>query len=425
MLSLRPAPVSRLTSLIPCSTSPLYFQSKATFSVSTRLKVRQRPHRRPSLRVSERPQRAANPGVVERSHAATPKPEDAKSQVEDPVKSTVFTVESKAHDLARTENGTKTPKAKATNLKSAPIRGMKHFQQELYQQDSVCYKKGAPVPAEAAQQDKTPLVAAEKFFEHGCRILYSAESFFHHAQNDHIPEIVVLGASNAGKSSFLNALVGGMKVAKVSHRPGKTTTMNAYGVGPRPKIARELVRKGDAPPKHSLVLMDTPGYGFKSQADWGKTILKYLEVRKMLRGAVVLIPADKKLQDTDRWMLRSLARSNTRTLVVITKADKRGDEWQDACHSMSTQIQALMQGLEKTQAAPSWREGSGRMLDIYATAANMDVSRRLGNGGGIGGVRLAILEMAGFSLADKIERQAETKAYSGQVVSFDDIVWKS
>jgi GTP-binding protein len=66
------------------------------------------------------------------------------------------------------------------------------------------------------------------------------------------------------------------------------------------------------------------------------------------------------------------------------------------------------------------------MLDIYATASKIAfVSRRLGNGGGIGGVRLAILEMAGFSLGDKIEKQPETKAYTGKVVSFDDIVWKS
>lgn len=171
--------------------------------------------------------------------------------------------------------------------------------------------------------------------------------------------------------------------------------------------------------------MDTPGYGFKSQEDWGKTILKYLNVRKMLRGAVILMPADKKLQETDRWMLRTLARSNTRTLVVITKADKPGEKWQDACHNLHNQIQDIINGLS-THSAPSWREGSGRALNVYATASKIAfVSRRLGNGGGIGGVRLAILEMAGFSLGEKIEKQAETKAYSGKIVSFDDIVWKS
>ncbi|KAG9504333.1 hypothetical protein J7337_004305 [Fusarium musae] len=291
--------------------------------------------------------------------------------------------------------------------------------------ESICFKQGSTLPVDVPKEDKPALAAAGKFFEERYQILYSAENLHDHPQNDHIPEIVVLGASNAGKSSFLNALLGDREIAKVSHKPGKTTTMNAYGVGPRPKIAKELIRKGDAPPKHSLVLMDTPGYGYRSQQAWGQTILKYLNVRNMLRGAVILIPADKKLQETDRWMLRTLAQSNTRTLVVITKADKPGKEWQDACHRLHTQIDAIMHGLE-AQSAASWREGSGRVLDVYATASKIaSVSRRLGDGGGIGGVRLAILEMAGFSLGDKIEKQAETKAYTGKVVSFDNIVWRT
>ncbi|RBQ72237.1 hypothetical protein FVER14953_06488 [Fusarium verticillioides] len=291
--------------------------------------------------------------------------------------------------------------------------------------ESICFKQGSTLPVDVPKEDKPALAAAGKFFGERYQILYSAENLHDHPQNDHIPEIVVLGASNAGKSSFLNALLGDREIAKVSHKPGKTTTMNAYGVGPRPKIAKELIRKGDAPPKHSLVLMDTPGYGYRSQQAWGQTILKYLNVRNMLRGAVILIPADKKLQETDRWMLRTLAQSNTRTLVVITKADKPGKEWQDACHRLHTQIDAIMRGLE-AQSAASWREGSGRVLDVYATASKIaSVSRRLGDGGGIGGVRLAILEMAGFSLGDKIEKQAETKAYTGKVVSFDNIVWRT
>ncbi|KAM0415831.1 hypothetical protein ACHAPT_013191 [Fusarium lateritium] len=300
---------------------------------------------------------------------------------------------------------------------------MKGHQRFLYWKPSICYRQGTVQTADALEQEKPSRVAAEKFFEHQCQLLYSAESYIHHTENNHIPEIVVLGASNAGKSSFLNALIGGVEMAKVSHRPGKTTTMNAYGVGPRPKIAPELIRKGDAPPKHSLILMDTPGYGFKSQADWGQTIIKYLSARKMLRGAVVLIPADKKLQDIDRWILKTLSRTNTRTLVVITKADKCGEGWMDACLSLSLDIENELQKLE-AKAPDTWRDGSDRTLSVYATAAKMDTPRRLGNGAGLGGVRLAMLELAGFSSQERIEKQPETKAYTGPIVSFDDIVWK-
>jgi GTP-binding protein len=409
---------SRLPSLFSSTNS---FGQRALFSTSFSLSLRRRPIRQTTLGASRQAQQASDPVAAP---SASNLPTNSKTEPQD-AGSHDATNHNIATSVSPNSNASDARKAKAPKSRGPLPKGIKPYQQVLFQSESLRFKEGSSVPVGASKEDQSPLAAAEKFFGEDCRILYSAESFYHHPHNDHIPEVVVLGASNAGKSSFLNALVGGMEVAKVSHKPGKTTTMNAYGVGPRPKIAKELVRKGDAPPKHSLVLMDTPGYGFKSQVDWGKTILKYLSARKMLRGAIILIPADKKLQETDRWMLRTLARSNTRTLVVITKADKPGDGWQDACHNLHTQIQGIVSGLEAHSAA-SWREGSDRMLDVYATASKIAfISRQMGNGGGIGGVRLAILEMAGFSLGDRIEKQPETKAYTGQIVSFDDIVWKS
>ncbi|KAF5582842.1 gtp-binding engb [Fusarium pseudocircinatum] len=414
MTLLRAVRANRLSYLSSCSKGT---GQKTHFSTSVRMNLRQRPLRRATSRISNQAHQdspATSPVAVTPNLSSNGKAEELRSQ-------------SSAQEIvvpgfSLHESTSKPRKAKPRG----PLpKGIKPYQQVLMESESICFKQGSTSPVDVPKEDKPALAAAGKFFEERYQILYSAENLHDHPQNDHIPEVVVLGASNAGKSSFLNALLGDREIAKVSHKPGKTTTMNAYGVGPRPKIAKELIRKGDAPPKHSLVLMDTPGYGYKSQQAWGQTILKYLNVRNMLRGAVILIPADKKLQETDRWMLRTLAQSNTRTLVVITKADKPGKEWQDACHRLHTQIEAIMRGLE-AQSAASWREGSGRVLDVYATASKIaSVSRRLGDGGGIGGVRLAILEMAGFSLGDKIEKQAETKAYTGKVVSFDDIVWRS
>ncbi|KAF5002945.1 hypothetical protein FGRMN_4 [Fusarium graminum] len=396
-------------------------RQKALFCTSSQMSLRQRPLRRTAISASRQTQKISNPVASPSAESVPPnsEPKPQYRQIRGAAEDNI------ASGLLLDDNVSQARKTRASKPRGPLPKGIKPYQQVLVQSESLRFKQGSSVPVGASKEDKPPLAAAEKFFEEDCRILYSAESFYHHPHNELTPEVVVLGASNAGKSSFLNAIVGGMEVAKVSHKPGKTTTMNAYGVGPRPKISKELVRKGDAPPKHSLVLMDTPGYGFKSQADWGKTILKYLNARKMLRGAVILIPADKKLQETDRWMLRTLARSNTRTLVIITKADKPGEGWQSACHNLHIQIQDIVCGLE-AQSAASWREGSDRMLDVYATASKIAfVSRHLGNGGGIGGVRLAILEMAGFSLGEKIDKQPETKAYTGQIVSFDDIVWKS
>ncbi|UKZ57360.1 hypothetical protein TrVGV298_011213 [Trichoderma virens] len=271
------------------------------------------------------------------------------------------------------------------------------------------------------------IASAASFFQQGFQFLYSAESLRHHPKNDHIPEIIILGASNVGKSSFLNALVGRPGAARVSARPGKTTLMNAFGLGPLPNIPRGLVRQGEKPPRYSLVLVDTPGYGFKSQASWGDAVWKYIKARKMLRGAVVLLSSEKRLMEQDKWLLRTLAEANTRTLVVLTKADKGGGSWTQRCGEMATLLREELRKMSRS-VGNGWAEGSGWNPDIHVTAAGMDKVPKLGSGGGVGGVRTSILEMAGFDfdLKEKeVKKKDETVTYGGPVVSFDDIKWKT
>lgn len=281
-------------------------------------------------------------------------------------------------------------------------------------------------------EEKLQMATAEKFFEHGSgdRLLYSAEANFHHTTNHHIPEVVVLGASNVGKSSFLNALLGKPGAARVSQKPGRTKLLNAFGAGPPAKMAPGLVRKGETPPQHSLVVMDTPGYGYRSQTGWGDAIIKYIQTRKMLRGAILLLSSDKKLMAHDKWLLKTLAENDTRTLVILTKADKGRKvhngrkDWATTCSTLGDEVRSEMRKLEK-KLGSGWKEGSGWVSDVYITAANMDLRGKLGNGGGMGGARLAILEMAGFSAQQTVEKKAETETYTGQIVPFDDIVWKT
>ncbi|KAK5996596.1 putative GTP-binding protein EngB [Cladobotryum mycophilum] len=267
--------------------------------------------------------------------------------------------------------------------------------------------------------------SAAQFFAHPSRFLYSAESLRHHPKNEHIPEVLILGASNVGKSSFLNALIGKPDAARVSAKPGKTTLMNAFAVGPPAKLARGLIPRGEKMPAHSLVVVDTPGYGFRSQASWGDAVLKYIGARKALRGAVLLIPSEKKISDQDRWLLRALAQANTRTMAVLTKADKSGGSWIETCSAMATNLRSELRSMERG-VRNGWREGPGWNPTVFITSAGMDKVPKLGNGGGMGGVRAAILEMAGFNLQDKeVKKQDDTVAYTGAVVSFDDIKWKT
>lgn len=270
----------------------------------------------------------------------------------------------------------------------------------------------------------------ESFFRKNPRFLYSASSLKDHPFNALTPEVVVLGASNVGKSSFLNALVSRSGTARVGPRPGKTTLMNAFGIGPDPKLPKKAISAGTPKPSHSLIVMDTPGYGFRSKADWGDAIVKYLGSRKMLRGAVVLLSSEKKLMDADRWILKVLSESRTRTLTVLTKVDKAKGAWGTVGAGMAEELQQELKRLEEVSDY-EWAEGSGWVPDVYLIAAGMHgASNTLGSGGGMGGIRSAMLEMAGIDLGVKTKKEVKQeedalakKAYEGKVISFDDLPW--
>ncbi|KAJ6780181.1 hypothetical protein PWT90_04409 [Aphanocladium album] len=273
--------------------------------------------------------------------------------------------------------------------------------------------------------DQTKLGNAAKFFQKDAKFLYSASKFPDHPFNEHIPEVVILGASNVGKSTFLNALVGKPGIARTSPKPGHTTLMNAFGVGPPPQIPRQTVQKGTPVPRHSLIVMDTPGYGYRSQSTWGDTIVRYLGARKTLKGAVVLLSAEKRLMGEDRWLLEALADANVRTMVVVTKADKMlkggGAEWAAKCAKKAVDVRRELQRIQRGTGR-DWREDAGWSSDVFVTAAKVG---KASSKAGMGGVRAAILEMAGFKLEDAVEQQPENISYTGKIVSFDDIVWKS
>lgn len=59
-----------------------------------------------------------------------------------------------------------------------------------------------------------------------------------------LPEFLLIGRSNVGKSSFINALLDRKSLARTSNTPGKTLTLNYYEVDGK------------------FYLVDAPGYGY-------------------------------------------------------------------------------------------------------------------------------------------------------------------
>lgn len=136
------------------------------------------------------------------------------------------------------------------------------------------------------------------------------------AKADQLPdgkiELAVIGRSNVGKSSLINALANRKKLARTSKTPGATKLINIY----------ELQPEGSG-----MWLVDLPGYGFakasaNEQTRWKNMIDKYLTERETLQGALVLIdgavgPTDLDLQTVD-WLQTIDLPYN----FVATKSDK-------------------------------------------------------------------------------------------------------
>ncbi len=124
-----------------------------------------------------------------------------------------------------------------------------------------------------------------------------------------LPEVAMLGRSNVGKSSLINALTNRSDLARVSNTPGRTQQLNFFDLGGR------------------LLLVDMPGYGHaeapKSEiARWTKVIKQYLQGRVPLQRLVLLIDARHGLKAIDHEQLTLLDRAAVATQVVLTKSDK-------------------------------------------------------------------------------------------------------
>ena len=123
------------------------------------------------------------------------------------------------------------------------------------------------------------------------------------------PEFLLVGRSNVGKSSFINSILSRKNLAYTSSRPGKTQTLNFYGVN------------------DTFYLSDVPGYGYaavdkKTQAKCGMMIEEYLEKRTELKRVFMLIDFRHKPMEDDLLMYNFLKYYNVPVTVIATKADK-------------------------------------------------------------------------------------------------------
>ena len=132
-----------------------------------------------------------------------------------------------------------------------------------------------------------------------------------------IPEFAFIGRSNVGKSSLINLLAGRKGVAKVSGTPGKTRSINHFGI---------TCTLSD----HSSTewyLVDLPGYGYaklpKTERERFEGMIKsYLQKRENLALIFLLIDSRLEPQSIDIEMIRWLGRNELGFYLIFTKTDK-------------------------------------------------------------------------------------------------------
>ena len=141
------------------------------------------------------------------------------------------------------------------------------------------------------------------------------------------PQVALSGRSNVGKSSLINTLLGRKSLARVSSSPGKTITINYYGIDKK------------------MYLVDLPGYGYAKRSKESKKVWSTLTEDYFLKNpssdalklVIQLIDVRTGPTEDDIMMINWLIEMGIPFTVVCTKTDKLS----------KSQLAAALDSLEK------------------------------------------------------------------------------
>ncbi len=122
-----------------------------------------------------------------------------------------------------------------------------------------------------------------------------------------LPEIAVIGRSNCGKSSLINAVLNRKDLARTSSTPGRTQMANFF-----------LVNSKD-------LIVDLPGYGFSAtgkgaRKHWQELLNTYFK-RRTIRNKLFLMDIRRNINEED-YDLAAFMSTHSPIDLVLTKADK-------------------------------------------------------------------------------------------------------
>ena len=124
-----------------------------------------------------------------------------------------------------------------------------------------------------------------------------------------LPEIALIGRSNVGKSSLINAFTNRKALAKTSSQPGKTRLINFYAIN------------------STFCLVDLPGFGYAKVSHderraWELMVNEYFAKRDALKGAIVILDPRRDAGPIEENLLERIKERGLAYTVVFTKIDK-------------------------------------------------------------------------------------------------------
>lgn len=178
---------------------------------------------------------------------------------------------------------------------------------------------------------------------------------------NNLPEIVLVGKSNVGKSSFINTMINRKKLARTSSEPGKTRQINFYNID------------------DLFYFVDLPGYGFskmskKEQIQVGEFIEEYLFNRKNIELVIFLIDIRHNPTENDKLMYDYIIRSGLPCIILANKADKI------AITKVSEQVKDLQKKLNPIGDIPTFAFSSERKIyqdDVWNFIENLIIKKSI------------------------------------------------
>ena len=124
-----------------------------------------------------------------------------------------------------------------------------------------------------------------------------------------LPELLIWGKSNVGKSTLINTLLNHKKIAKTSQKPGKTRLLNYFLIDDK------------------FHIVDAPGYGYARvgkaiKANFVSLVEQYAKSSVNNKMVLFLLDSRHKPSVNDKNFLQTLLDANCNVLVVATKYDK-------------------------------------------------------------------------------------------------------